>query len=147
MELNVMPQADAVLHHSWLVWMFYPNMLMVFLQSEVNQTTCLYKADLAALTGDTVYTQCPQSLVILDQPKESTVILGRSPTNLMCQDSTLLMWLRSTQHEARKWLNLACHWVEDWQLCKSAGCCSHSAWKCPSETPLHHEHCHGCTQL
>jgi hypothetical protein len=56
-----------------------------------SQSVCLYKADLAALTGDTVYPQCPQSLVILDQPKESTVFLRRSPNNLMCQDSNLLM--------------------------------------------------------
>lgn len=35
--------------------------------------------------------QCPQFLVILDQPKGSTVFISRSPNNLMCQDSTLLM--------------------------------------------------------
>jgi hypothetical protein len=47
------------------------QMSLVLLQPGVNCTVSLPNVDLAALTGDAVCSWCPQSQVILDQPKET----------------------------------------------------------------------------
>jgi hypothetical protein len=43
----------------------------MLLQPGVNRTACLPNVDLAAFTGDAVYSWCPQSQVILNWLKET----------------------------------------------------------------------------
>jgi hypothetical protein len=71
MELDVVPQADAVLHHGWLVQVIEPAMLMVLLHYDVDWTACLFHVDLTTLTRDNVYSRGPQNWVILNRPKEA----------------------------------------------------------------------------
>jgi hypothetical protein len=54
MELNL-----NGLGYSWLVWMFKTYVPLMLLQPGVNRMACLPNVDLAALTRDSVYTQCP----------------------------------------------------------------------------------------
>lgn len=58
MELDAMSQENAVLRHSCLDRMFYPDMSMVLFQPGVDRTACLSDVDLATLTGDTAYSWC-----------------------------------------------------------------------------------------
>jgi hypothetical protein len=58
-KLNALSQVDAVFSHGCLVWMFKTDVPLMVLQPRVHGTTCLPNVDLAALTGDSVYTQCP----------------------------------------------------------------------------------------
>jgi hypothetical protein len=57
--------------------MFKMDVPLMLLQSHIHGTACLPNVDLAALTGDFVYTQCPKSQVIFDRPKETRYLLGR----------------------------------------------------------------------
>jgi hypothetical protein len=45
-------------------------------------TARLPNVDLAAFTGDAVYSRCPQPQVVLDQPKETKHFLGRQAYRL-----------------------------------------------------------------
>jgi hypothetical protein len=58
-------------------------MLLVLLQPGVNQTARLPDVDLAELTGDAVYSCCPQSQVVLDWPKETRYFRGTQAYRLV----------------------------------------------------------------
>jgi hypothetical protein len=49
----------------------------MLLQPRVHGTACLPNVDLAALTGESVYTRCPKSHVIFALPEETWYFLGR----------------------------------------------------------------------
>jgi hypothetical protein len=49
----------------------------MLLQPHVHGTASLSNVDLAALTGDSVYTRCPKYQVIFDRPEETRYFLGR----------------------------------------------------------------------
>jgi hypothetical protein len=55
-----------VLRHGWLLWMFKTVVPLMLLQSGFHGTASLSNVDLDALTGDSVYTRCPKSLVIFN---------------------------------------------------------------------------------
>jgi hypothetical protein len=52
------------------------------LQPGVNRMAPLPNVDLATLTGDDVYSWCPQCHVVLNRPKETTYIPGRQAYKL-----------------------------------------------------------------
>jgi hypothetical protein len=57
-------------------------MLLMVLQPGVNPMAHLPNVNLAAFTGDDVYSWCPQSYIVLDQPKETRHFLGRQAYRL-----------------------------------------------------------------
>jgi hypothetical protein len=63
--------------HGRLVWMFKTDVSLMLLQPRVHGTAFLPNVDLAALTGDSVYTWCPKSQVIFERPEETRYFLGR----------------------------------------------------------------------
>jgi hypothetical protein len=77
MKLNAVSQADAVFSHGRLVWMFKTDMRLMLLQPRDHGTACLPNIDLAALTGDFLYTRCSKSQAIFDRPEETRYFLGR----------------------------------------------------------------------
>jgi hypothetical protein len=58
-------------------WMWYPKLMLcyatvdMFLQPDVNQTACMSSADMITFRGDTVYSWCLQSQVVIDWQKET----------------------------------------------------------------------------
>jgi hypothetical protein len=77
MKLDVVSQVDAEFSHGRLVWLFKTEVPLMLLQPAVHGTACLPNVDLAALTGDSVYTLCPNSQIIYDRPEETRVFLRR----------------------------------------------------------------------
>jgi hypothetical protein len=75
MKLDVVSQVDAVCSHGRLVWLFKTDGPLMLLQPRVHGTACLPNVDLAAHTGDPVYTRCPKSQVIIDRPEETRYFL------------------------------------------------------------------------
>jgi hypothetical protein len=58
------------------------NKSPMLLQPGVNQTASLPNVDLATFTGDAVYFWCPQSQVVLYQPKETRHLPGKQAYRL-----------------------------------------------------------------
>jgi hypothetical protein len=77
MKLDVVTQVEAVLSHGRLVWLFKTDVLLMLLQPRVHRTACPPNVDLAALIGDSLYTQCPKSQIIFDRLEETRYFLGR----------------------------------------------------------------------
>jgi hypothetical protein len=57
--------------------MFKMDVPLMLLQPLVHGMASLPNVHLAALTEDSVYTQCPKFQVIFDRPKETRYFLGR----------------------------------------------------------------------
>jgi hypothetical protein len=135
MELDAVSQLYPVLHCSWLVWMIWPDRMMVLLPSVANLTAFLSNADLTTLTRDNVYTQCLPSRSCLMSWWKLHSFLGKRPINFtLFQDSTLLMHLKVGLTQGRTAsVNQNHHWAkllsqDDWEPYKSASCCRCSAW-------------------
>jgi hypothetical protein len=75
-KLDVVFKLDAVFGHGWLVGMFQTYVSLMFFQPYVHKTARLPNVDLAAFTGDSVNSRCPQSQVILKWPEEIRYFLG-----------------------------------------------------------------------
>jgi hypothetical protein len=74
--------------------MLQMDVALVLLDPRLNGTVGLPDIDLTTLAGHTVHTSSLEFQVILRRPKETGDLLRGRLTDLMCLDSSLLMWLK-----------------------------------------------------
>jgi hypothetical protein len=90
-KLNVVSQVDTMLCHSLLIRMLQMDMTLTLLQPDVTSKPHLPSVQLTAFTVYTPGVLSPRSS--FTGQRKLDIFLGGMPTDLMCWDSTLLMWL------------------------------------------------------